>query len=148
VVDMLANAAFYFGLIRALAHAERPVWTMLPFEAAEHNFYRACRDGITATLQWPRGGELRVSDLVLERLLPAAYEGLDHFGVEAKDRDRLLGIIEQRCLTGRNGAVWQSETVARLEEFGMDRPTALREMLRRYVSYMHTNEPVHTWPVG
>jgi hypothetical protein len=30
----------------------------------------------------------------------------------------------------------------------MDRPTALREMLRRYVAHMHTNEPVHTWPIG
>jgi hypothetical protein len=148
VVDMLANAAFYFGLIRAIAHADRPVWTQLPFEAAGENFYRACRDGITATLQWPRAGEVRVGDLVLEHLLQSAYEGLDHFGVEAKERDRLLGIIEQRCLTGRNGAVWQIATVARLEEFGMDRPTALREMLRRYVSYMHTNEPVHTWPIG
>ena len=30
----------------------------------------------------------------------------------------------------------------------MDRPTALREMLRRYTFHMHTNEPVHTWPIG
>ena len=25
--------------------------------------------------------------------------------------------------------------------------TALREMLRRYIEHMHTNEPVHTWPL-
>ena len=29
----------------------------------------------------------------------------------------------------------------------LDRRDALREMLRRYVELMHTNEPVHTWPV-
>jgi len=30
----------------------------------------------------------------------------------------------------------------------MNRADALREMLRRYIQNMHTNEPVHTWPVG
>src|SRR5690606_13219777 len=30
VVDMLANAAFYFGLARTLATASRPVWSQLP----------------------------------------------------------------------------------------------------------------------
>src|SRR5690242_19457959 len=145
VVDMLANAAFYYGMIRALAHAERPVWTMLPFDAAEHNFYRACRDGISATLQWPRGGELRVSDLVLERLLPLAHEGLERWGVAAEVRDRYLGVIEGRAKSGRNGALWQVETVHALQRGGLDRPRALAEMLHLYCERMHGNEPVHTW---
>jgi len=147
VVDMLANAAFYFGLTRVFAEADRPVWSQLPYGAAELNFYLGCREGLGATLFWPRSGEMRAGDLVLERLLPAAYEGLDRFRVEPAVRDRLLGIIEQRCLTGRNGAVWQTETVAALEEKGRDRMAALREMVTRYVDLMHTNEPVHTWPM-
>jgi hypothetical protein len=147
VVDMLANAAFYFGLIRTLAHAGRPVWSQLTFEAATSNFYDACRRGLAATQEWPRVGEVTVADLVLERLLPAAAEGLTKLDVDPAVRDRLLGVIEQRCVTGRNGAVWQTQMVARLEEWGMDRPTALREMVRRYVQHMHTNEPVHTWPL-
>jgi len=147
VVDMLANAAFYFGLTRVFAEADRPVWSQLPYGAAELNFYLGCREGLGATLFWPRNGEMRAGDLVLERLLPAAYEGLDRFRVEPAVRDRLLGIIEQRCLTGRNGAVWQTETVAALEEKGRDRMAALREMVTRYVDLMHTNEPVHTWPM-
>ena len=148
VVDMLANAAFYFGLTRSLAEDDRPVWSQLPYAAAEKNFYLACRDGLGATLFWPRDGETQVTDLVLDRLLPAAVEGLNRFGVEPAIRDRLLSIIERRCLTGRNGAVWQSRTVQRLEERGIGRPAALREMLLRYVELMHTNEPVHTWPIG
>jgi hypothetical protein len=147
VVDMLANAAFYFGLTRSLASADRPVWSQLPYSSAEQNFYQACRDGLEATLWWPRVGEVRTTDLVLEQLLPAAYDGLDRFGVAKASRDRLLGIIERRCVTGRNGAVWQTETVARLEDEGRDRTTALREMLLRYAEHMRTNEPVHTWPI-
>ena len=147
VVDMLANAAFYFGLVRSFAEADRPVWSQLPYPTAEQNFYLACREGLSATIYWPRGGEIRVTDLVLERLLPAAYEGLDRFDVEPAIRDRLLGIIEQRCIRGRNGATWQADTVEALESRGLDRPAALREMLLRYIDHMRTNEPVHTWPL-
>ena len=68
-------------------------------------------------------------------------------GVSTQDRDRLLNVIEQRCITGRNGASWQVDTVRRLEETTMvNREQALREMTRRYASHMHSNEPVHTWP--
>jgi hypothetical protein len=145
VVDMLANAAFYFGLTRYFAELDRPVWTQMPFPAAERNFYAGCKEGLGATLYWPRCGEIPVTELVLTRLLPAAAAGLDGFGVDPAVRDGLLGIIEQRCVTGRNGAVWQTEMVGRLEERGLDRAAALREMLLRYVAHMHTNEPVHRW---
>jgi hypothetical protein len=148
VVDMLANAAFYFGLAREMAEADRPIWSQLTFSAAEENFHAAARRGIGATVYWPRLGEVRITDLVLETLLPKAYAGLDRFGVSRVDRDRLLGIIEQRCRTGRNGAVWQTEAVWAAERRrGVDRSTALHEMLQRYGDLQRTNEPVHTWPV-
>jgi hypothetical protein len=131
-----------------LAEADRPVWTQLTFSAAEENFYGAARQGIGATLYWPRLGDVPVTDLVLDRLLPKAYDGLDRFGVEPAIRDRLLDIIEQRCRTGQNGAVWQVRAVTAAERHrGLDRPAALRHMLRRYAELQRSNEPVHTWPV-
>jgi hypothetical protein len=145
VVDLLANAAFYFGLARTLAEEDRPIWSQLTYPAAEENFHHAARQGIEARAHWPRLGEVRVTDLVLEWLLPKAYEGLDRYGVDGHLRDRLLGIIEQRCLTGRNGAVWQVETVRAEEARGLDRPAALRAMLRRYAEHQRSNQPVHTW---
>jgi hypothetical protein len=148
VVDLLANAAFYFGLVRELAEADRPIWSQLTFSAAEENFHVAAREGICAGIWWPGQGEIRVVDLVLERLLPKAHSGLERFGVDPVIRDRLLGIIEARCLTRRNGSVWQIEAVHRLEtKRGMDRMTALHEMLHRYAMLQHSNEPVHTWPI-
>jgi hypothetical protein len=50
-------------------------------------------------------------------------------------------------LTERNGARWQVDTVHALQGARHDRAQALREMTRRYVEHMHTNEPVHTWPL-
>ncbi|MCX5214081.1 glutamate--cysteine ligase [Kitasatospora sp. NBC_00240] len=158
VADTLANAAFYYGLVRVLAEQPRPIWTRLPFIQADENFHNAARHGIDAVLQWPRAGwggrgggvtAVPAVDLVLNELLPLAYQGLDEWGVEPADRDRYLGIIEQRCLRRTNGAAWQSATYHQLRErFGMDRPAALAAMTRRYAEYMRGGEPVHTWPVG
>jgi hypothetical protein len=148
VVDTLANAAFYFGLVRALAEAERPVWTRMSFTSATEDFHLAARHGMGAELYWPGLGTVPASELVLRRLLPLAYEGLDRWGVDPGERDRLLGVIERRCVTGRNGARWQVDTARRLgEECQLDRHEALRGMLSRYVEHMHSNTPVHEWPV-
>jgi hypothetical protein len=147
VVDIMANAAFYYGLIRELAEAERPLWTQMSFSAAEENFHAGARHGIDASMFWPTLGYVPVTELVLRRLLPLAHAGLDRWGVSAGERDRLLGIIEQRCLTHRNGATWQVETLHALEGDGMNRQEALHEMLRRYLPQMHENIPVHEWPV-
>jgi len=74
-----------------------------------------------------------------------AHEGLRRWGVDAQVRNRLLGVIEGRARTGRNGASWQVSTVQALQDSGMARSAALAEMLRRYCEHMHANEPVHTW---
>ncbi|HZU39681.1 MAG TPA: hypothetical protein VE992_01445, partial [Solirubrobacteraceae bacterium] len=98
VVDVLANAAFYYGLLRAVADDERPLWSQMSFSAAEENFHAGARDGIEARVYWPRLGEVPVAELVLRRLLPAAQAGLERWGVAGADSDRLLGIIERRCV--------------------------------------------------
>ncbi len=106
VADTIANAAFYFGLVRHLAESERPLWSQMSFSAAEENFHVAAQQGVDAQIYWPGIGQVRATELVLRRLLPMAAEGLDAWGVEGEVRDRLLGIIEQRCLLGTNGAEW------------------------------------------
>ncbi|MER6982631.1 glutamate--cysteine ligase, partial [Streptomyces carpinensis] len=53
VTDVIANAVFYYGLVRALAEESRPVWTRLPFQDAAANFEAACRHGIDARFSWP-----------------------------------------------------------------------------------------------
>jgi hypothetical protein len=148
VVDILANAAFYYGLLRVLAEEDRPLWSQMSFSAAEENFHAGARAGIDARLYWPGLGEVPVGELVVRRLLPLAHEGLARWGVATEDADRLLGIIERRCVSLRNGASWQSQVFHHLHENkGLDRPAALREMTRRYREHMHSNEPVHDWPV-
>ncbi|MFJ9407367.1 glutamate-cysteine ligase family protein [Streptomyces sp. NPDC101393] len=154
VADVVANTAFYYGLVRALAEEPRPVWSRLPFATAAENFDTACRDGIDATLRWPRPGragtlaEIPAARLVRQELLPLAAAGLDSWGVERADRDHYLGIIEQRCARRTNGASWQAAAFHHAQRQGLDRDAALAAMTRRYGELMHGGEPVHTWPVG
>ncbi|MFT4011041.1 MAG: glutamate-cysteine ligase family protein [Nocardioidaceae bacterium] len=142
VIDTMANAALYFGLVRALAEDERPVWSQLSFAAAEENFHVAARLGIEAHNYWPGAGQVPVTELVLRRLLPQAAEGLAKWGVSQEQSDRLLGVIEGRCLSGRNGATW---LVERVNAAGGGRPAALAEAMADYRVRMHSNQPVHTW---
>ncbi len=146
VVDTLANAAFYYGLVRVLVDDERPIWSRMSFAAAEDNFHAGARYGIDARLYWPGVGEAPAGELVLRKLLPMAREGLTRWGVDAVDADRLLEIVERRCVLGINGASWQAAAFHRLYE-RLDRPDALREMTVRYRELMHSNDPVHTWPL-
>ena len=114
VVDTIANAAFYYGLVRMLAEAERPIWTQMSFSAAEENFHAGARARHRRLGVLARPG-LRAGDRA--GAAPAAAAGLARAwtaGASSQgERDRLLGIIEQRCLTHRNGATWQVEIAAR-----------------------------------
>lgn len=154
VADVLANTAFYYGLVRALAEEPRPVWTRLPFAVAADNFDAACRHGIDAVLRWPKAGRggtvapVPAVRLVREELLPLAAAGLDAWGVEPADRDRYLGIIEGRCRWRVNGASWQAATYHAARDKGLDRHAALAATTRRYCELMATGDPVHTWPAG
>jgi gamma-glutamyl:cysteine ligase YbdK (ATP-grasp superfamily) len=145
VVDTMANAAFFAGLVRALADDERPVWSQMSFSAANENFTTGVRDGIQAELYWPRVGQVPVTELVLRKLLPLAAEGLAQWEVEGSEIDHYLRIIEGRCVRAANGATWQTAEVSRREAAGESRDDALRGMFASYLDHMHSNEPAHTW---
>lgn len=154
VTDVVANAAFFYGLVRALAEESRPVWSRMPFPVAAANFDAACRHGVEAELRWPRAGRSHnllarpAVRLVRDVLLPLAATGLDAWGVEPADRDRYLGVIEARCRHRQNGASWQSATYRLGLDQGLDRRASLAATTRRYSALMRTGEPVHTWPVS
>jgi gamma-glutamyl:cysteine ligase YbdK (ATP-grasp superfamily) len=147
VLDIVANAAFFYGAQRALADQDRPIWTQMSFQAAEENLYAGARKGFDAQLYWPGIGWVPPDELALRVLLPLAHEGLRRCDVSDEARERYLGIIEQRCLARTSGASWQRDYVVRAEERGVDRDTALARMLSRYLELSASGAPVHAWPL-
>jgi len=151
VIDMLANAAFLIGLSLWLAGQDEQWTYALPFERADHNFYRAAQHGLSAQLTWPTGQRDRTRTVAAGRLIaevvPAARQGLVAAGVAAEEADGLLEVISARVATGQTGAVWQRTTLAAAEQ-RHDRERALAVMLDRYLRYSRTGLPVHTWPIA
>ncbi len=145
VTDTVADAAFFYGLVRALVDADRPLWPQMSFDAAGGNLLAAARGGFDARLYWPEIGWVSPQELVLRRLLPLAHAGLASYGVDSTVRERYLGVIEQRCIAERNGARWQRDAVSARESAGESREQALNGMLRDYLALMGAGEPVHTW---
>ena len=150
VIDMLANAAFLIGLSLWLAGQDQQWTYALPFERADHGFYRAAQHGLSARLSWPAGHRDQIRTLAAAKLVadlvPAARCGLLQVGVTAAEADGLLEVISARAASGQTGAVWQRATLAAARR-RHDPERALAIMLDRYLQCADTGLPVHTWPV-
>ncbi|WP_363349211.1 hypothetical protein [Methylocystis echinoides] len=135
-VDMMANAALYLGLARALAVQGDNGTGGLSFEEARRNFYTAARHGLDAVLTWPGEGEIGADRLLTERLLPLARQGLDDLGVT--DPRGYLDVIEARVRSGQTGAAWQRKA---LDACDGD----LYAMMAAYCEGQRSGAPVHEW---
>ena len=112
VLDQMANAALFVGAVLGGVQAWGDVARRMPFEDASRNFAEAARAGIQADLAW-LDGQTHPARRVVAQILPVARAGLLEVGVDVADVDRLLGVIERRVESGRNGARWTSEANAR-----------------------------------
>ena len=134
LADMIANAALYLGLARALAVGCRFGTGGLSFDDAVANFYAAARHGLDAQLNWPGVGAIAADRLLLERLIPLARDGLADFGVKESG---FLDVIEARVRTRQTGAVWQRRALEKRGE--------LFAMMAAYCEGQRSGAPVHEW---
>ena len=139
LLDTVANAAFYVGLVSALATLTRPVEADIPFEAARAGFYAVARDGLAAQITWLDGRQHPVQALLQDEVLPMARQGLRWQGVDAAEVERWLGIVEQRVRARRTGSAWQRGWV---ERHGRE----FSRMLADYLEHQRSGAPVHEWP--
>ena len=138
-------------LLRARARAGRGrpagVDADVVLGGARRTSTRARATGIDARVYWPGVGEAPATELVLRRLLPMAREGLVALGRRRAPTPTACWRSSSAAASSSvNGASWQAATFHRLYD-RLDRADALREMTVRYREHMHSNEPVHTWPL-
>jgi len=139
VSDLIANAAFCYGLLEHLAHRAVPPEQELPFTQARDNFYTAARHGLRASVTWLGGRKGALRALLLDELLPQARAGLQRLALDPGDIDRFLGIVEARVRSGQTGAAWQRRWV---ERHGRD----MRGLTEAYAERQNSARPVHEWP--
>ncbi|MDX1609390.1 MAG: glutamate--cysteine ligase [Halofilum sp. (in: g-proteobacteria)] len=139
VTDEIANAAFYYGLVRYYASRHgSPPGQLLAFPRVRDNFYACARYGLNARVGWSDGQVHPVGRLLLEHLLPCARVGLREFEIDSAAIDHYLDVIRQRVRSGYNGAGWQRAWVAR---HGRD----MRALTAAYAEHQAGGDPVHTW---
>ncbi|HSE21960.1 MAG TPA: CBS domain-containing protein [Pyrinomonadaceae bacterium] len=145
VVDEIANAAFFTGLMVGLPEEYGTISERLRFEDAKVNFFAAARHGLDAHFNWIDGTNYSASRLLLEHLIPLARAGLRHASVDDADIDNYLGVIETRVKSRQTGAQW---TMRAWDSLGAPASKATRRSM--LASAMCTNQklglPVHTWP--
>ena len=144
VVDEVANAALWFGLVSALAHDVDDVRGLMEFEDAHANFTAAARNGLAAELVWFGGAEVSASDLLLKELIPMAREGLERSGIDAADIDRFIGVVERRVRSKQTGSQWIHCSLAAMRGKGTEgeRMSALAASTVRQQS---EGRPVSEW---
>ena len=141
VLDMVANAALYYGLVRTLAELGEAAPRDLGFDDTRNNFYAAARHGLDAELKWLDGGRRSARDLILETCLPMARQGLQAFGLPDAEIDHYLGVVESRVRSGQTGAQWQ---LKQLEA----RQGDVHRMTIDYLENQRSGAPVHEWRIG
>jgi CBS domain-containing protein len=144
VVDEIANAALFFGMMAGMANQVDDIRSRLKFAEVKANFLAAARDGIRAQLNWIDDSYQTAKDLILQQLLPMAHEGLQHVGIDDEDRERYLGIIEQRVSQRRTGARWLLESLGDMGERGTA-DQRMRCLVSSLVEQQTAGKPIHEW---
>jgi CBS domain-containing protein/gamma-glutamyl:cysteine ligase YbdK (ATP-grasp superfamily) len=145
IVDEVANAAFFAGLMLAVPQEYGDVARRMSFDDAKSNFFRAARHGLDAEFNWLSGQSFGASTLIKDHLLPLARTGLTQARVNIADVDKYLGIIEERARIRQTGARWIVKSFAAMK----DSPREARR--QRLAAIMRERQmedkPVHLWPI-
>ncbi len=139
VSDMMANAAFFYGLTQSIMEYISSQEKM-PFETAKNNFYQTAQYGLQGQINWEGkaySGET-LQQLIIKKLIPLAEQGLQKLAIKQDSITHYLDIIKERTTTGQTGAVWQ---IDHLNLHNGD----FTKMTADYLHLQHLGKPVHTW---
>jgi CBS domain-containing protein len=142
VIDQMANFALWVGLMIGRPKEYNNLQTALDFRDAKSNFINAARSGKDTVMYW-KDDRYSVRDLVVQELLPTAFEGLQKAGIDASDSERLLEVIEGRA-KGKTGSQWQVKNYRRLRD-RMKQDDALLALTQGMANNEQTGLPVHLW---
>jgi len=147
VLDEVANAAFFFGLMTEVPFAYGKIDEHLKFDHVKDNFFSAARYGLNAQFRWTSGRPRPAADLILHELLPLARKGLERQNIDAADIERYLGVLEARVASAQTGAMWAIDSLAQMNP-NRTRASRLRGLTRSIRDLQADETPVHRWPLA
>lgn len=146
VIDEVANAAFWTGLVYGLADEIDDVRERLTFDDAKSNFIGAARRGLASEVDWIDDNRYSAPELIRGQLLDVARKGLQARGVKDEDIQRYLGVIDDRVASKRTGAQWQLFSLASMKKSGSTtRAERLDALVKSTIKKQTEGSPGHTW---
>jgi CBS domain-containing protein len=144
ILDEVANAATFVGLLLGIEAAFGDVRPHFAFGDAKSNFIAGARYGMDASFRWGRGRAVPADGLWQDTLLPFAADGLRRAGIGEAEARRYLDVITARVATGQTGAQWQLDAWEALA--GIPNRIARAEAVtRELMARQWTGVPVHAW---
>ncbi len=147
LVDEIANSALWFGLMVQIPKVYPDLAERIPFEQTRANFVASARYGLNFKMHWMDGATISVRDLLLEELIPLARQGLRACSVDDGDIDRYMGVVEARVASGKNGARWMLDSVAKIHGFGT-KAERLSALTAATIDRQADDTPVHEWELA
>jgi CBS domain-containing protein/gamma-glutamylcysteine synthetase len=144
VVDEVANAAFWSGLVLGAMEEYGDVRSRIDFADAKANFLASARHGLEAGFRWLDGRTVSARRLILEEAIPLARSGLSGAEVSPEDVDHYLGIIERRVESGSTGARWVMRSLAAMKTQGT-RAERLAAVTAGMIARQRAGLPCHEW---
>src|SRR5438094_2285548 len=146
IVDEVANAAFFAGLMLSLPQEYGDIARRMSFDDAKSNFFRAARHGLDAQFNWIDGKSHTAASLVLDHLLALARQGLANASVDGSDVDKYLGIIEERVRSRQTGARWIIKSLEVMHD-AEPRDISQRRLTAAILACQKQGDPCHRWPL-
>lgn len=144
VIDEVANAAFWIGLMNEFDHVYPDITNVMEFDHAKDNFISAARDGQNTDFTWIKGEKYNVKELVKEELLPIARAGLERNHVSKEDIDKYLSVIEERNESRMTGTQWMINSHNQLMK-STTREEVSIALTSSMIRNQRMNLPVHKW---
>ncbi|MCW8820582.1 MAG: hypothetical protein OQK45_00025 [Sulfurovum sp.] len=135
LIDTQTNIWFFIGLIQGLIKSNIDLRKIL-FETLKDDFYTVAKTGLETEFHEPINAEkISLKEWILTDGLRLTKMGLSSFRIN--NTANFMNIIEQRTLSGQNGASWQ------LEHF--KKYNSIPKLMEYYMKNSKQNIPVHEW---
>jgi len=146
VLDEVANAAFWIGLVLGSQSEYGDITERLSFDDTKYNFLAASRQGLNAGFHWVDGQRVTAPKLILETLIPLARVGLEAY-VDRSEIDKYLGVIHDRVESRGTGSDWMMGSLSEMKDRGTrsERMTALTAAI---ASRQMERKPCHEWALA
>lgn len=142
-IDAIANFVLWVGIMVGRPKKYDQLSDFMDFKEAKGNFIKAARNGMESIQYW-EGNAYTAKDLLIEKLIPWARQGLQKVSIDKKDIDFYLSIIEKRLHT-QTGSQWMIKNFRTLQtKHKIDE--ALRIITEKTYENQQQNLPISQWP--